>query len=496
MIKNFKVLLVYPNLTMVNLLPTNISILSAYLKDKGFQVSLFDTTLYRNSRKTQDEIRAEYLQVREVDLSKYGVFYKDTNVFDDFKKKVKEYQPDLIAVNAVEDTYKLGVLLLKCVEKFNIPNIMGGIYPTFSPEEVIKEDCIDMICIGEGEEALVELCEKMAKNEDYSLVKNIWVKHNDKIIKNSLRPLIDLNTLLYADFSIFEKERFYRPMQGKIFKMVPIEIDRGCLYNCSFCAAPTLRKFYRKLELGNYFRKKRIEKVINEVLYHKEKYGADYIYFNCETFLSMTEDELYEFSKLYRKIGLPFWCQTRIETITEKKIKLLEEMNCNRMSIGLEHGNEEFRKKLLNKHFLNEDVLKAFNILKKSSIPVTVNNMIGFPDETRELVFDTINLNRRINADSISVYIFTPYRGIPLREVCLKKGYIDNHSSTATLIYDTVLNMPQLSREEILGLMRTFCLYVKLPESEFYKIRLAEKADEKGNKMFQELRNIYYKQYF
>ncbi|MCK4532949.1 hypothetical protein KAU39_04125, partial [bacterium] len=83
MIKNFKILLVYPNLTMVNLLPTNISILSAYLKSKGFQVSLFDTTLYRDSRKTQDEIRVEYLQVKEVNLSQYGVFYKSTNVFDD-----------------------------------------------------------------------------------------------------------------------------------------------------------------------------------------------------------------------------------------------------------------------------------------------------------------------------------------------------------------------------------------------------------------------------
>ena len=70
--KNFKVLLVYPNYSMVNLLPTNIGILTACLKQNGFTVDLFDTTYYRTAEKTLDEIRVETLQVRKFDLSEMG----------------------------------------------------------------------------------------------------------------------------------------------------------------------------------------------------------------------------------------------------------------------------------------------------------------------------------------------------------------------------------------------------------------------------------------
>ena len=92
--KDFKVLLVYPNYSMVNLLPTNIGILAACLKQNGFQVDLFDTTFYRTSEKTIDEIRIENLQVRKFDLSEFGVQFKPTHYLDDFKAKVWATKPD------------------------------------------------------------------------------------------------------------------------------------------------------------------------------------------------------------------------------------------------------------------------------------------------------------------------------------------------------------------------------------------------------------------
>ena len=111
--KKFKVLLVYPNYSMVNLLPTNIGILTACLKQNGFDVDLFDTTFYRTSERTLDEVRVETLQVRKFDLEEMGVRFKPGNYVDDFKKKVAEYQPDLIAVTAVEDTWPQAKTLLE-----------------------------------------------------------------------------------------------------------------------------------------------------------------------------------------------------------------------------------------------------------------------------------------------------------------------------------------------------------------------------------------------
>src|SRR3989338_6573767 len=63
--KEFKVLLVYPNHMMVNLLPTNIGILTACLRQNGFHVELFDTTFYKTAERSPDEIRVETLQLRK-----------------------------------------------------------------------------------------------------------------------------------------------------------------------------------------------------------------------------------------------------------------------------------------------------------------------------------------------------------------------------------------------------------------------------------------------
>lgn len=492
----FKVLLVYPNLQMVNLLPSNIVILSAYLKESGIDVRLFDATLYKTDEKSLDEIRVENLQLRPFNLKEKGVDYKDTNIFDDFKTVVEEYNPDVIGVSATDDTYDLGIDLVSQVRKKGIFTIIGGIYPTFSPYKVINNENVDAICMAEGEEAMVELCNKIEANEDITRIKNIWVKINGKIYENGIRTPINLDESLYEDFSIFEEKRFYRPMQGKIYRMIPVTIDRGCPYNCDFCAAPFKRKLYKDAGVKGYFRVKSPERIIDELKYQIERYKADYIYFNSETFFARKEEHIEKFGKEYAsKIGLPFWCQTRIETITERRVKILEAMNCDRMSIGLEHGNEEFRKKL-NKHFTNEQVIKTFKILEKSRIPITVNNIIGFPDETRELAFDTIRLNRQIKADTINALFFVPYTGTPLRQLCIDKGYLDPNAKTNSLIKGSILNMPNFPPDAIKGLVRTFPLYIKMPESYFDKIEIAEHLNEEGDKMYEELRKIYYENYF
>lgn len=494
--KNFKVLLVYPNFMMINLLPTNISILSACLKEKGFNVKLFDTTMYKTDEKSLDEIRVDNLQLRPFNLAERGVFYKVTDACEDFKKIVDDFKPDLIAISLVEDTYPLGISILNSIKDYNIPVIAGGIYATFSPDKLIKEEYIDMVCLGEGENVLVQLCEKMSEGKDFYNIMNLWLKDENRIIKNPIGPLVDINELPFSDFSIFEEKRIYRPMQGKLFRMLPIEIDRGCPYSCTYCAAPSLRDIYVRLNLGRYHRYKKIERVISEINYYIKKHKMDYVYFNSETFLAQNMNYLMEFSKAYKKIGLPFWCQTRVETITNEKVKMLKEMNCDRISVGVEHGNEEFRKKILKKLMTNEQIIDAFKILKAYSIPVTVNNIIGFPDETRGMIFETIELNRNLNVDSINAFIFNPYRGTFLRKTCLEKGYIDEDTQTATLAKYSVLNMPQLKKEEIQGLLRTFCLYVKMPKEKWNYIKGAEKFDEEGNKIFKELSKEYYEKYF
>jgi radical SAM superfamily enzyme YgiQ (UPF0313 family) len=495
--KKFKVLLVYPNLMLVSLLPNNIASLSASLKKEGFDVRVFDTTLYKTTDKTNDEMRVERMQVRKFNIEDAGIKIKQSDMYEDFAREVKDYQPDLIGVTVLDDTVEMGLDLIKRADCGNIPVILGGVHATLNPEELIKKDEVDIICVGEGEEALVELCHCLKNKQPYDNIKNLWVKSKDgTVIRNELRPPVDVNTLPFEDYSVFEKQRIYRPMQGKMLAIMPINFDRGCPFRCTFCDAPALSDSYKNAGF-HYYRHKSIERIHQEMKYQTSLFPISYFYFNSETFLSMSMPVLKDFARMYSEFGLPFWCQTRIETINEEKIKILKEMNCDRISVGIEHGNEEFREKMLNKKFTNKEVIEAFQILNKYDMKISVNNVIGFPDETRELVFDTINLNRQIKADSVNGFIFQPYCGTYLREYSIEKGYLSEDSTEIdNPIGNSVLDMPQLPREEIEGLLRTFVLYVKMPKSYFPKIKMAEQLTEEGDKTLAELREIFFSKYF
>jgi len=176
-------------------------------------------------------------------------------------------------------------------------------------------------------------------------------------------------------------------------------------------------------------------------------------------------------------------------------------MNVSNINVGIEHGNEKYRKEYLKRAMSNQLIIDALKILDNANLPVTVNNIMGFPDETRELIFDTINLNRSIKSATINAYLYNPYPGTALYEVCKKKGYlpkeddektIDTHLSTEAFPYfKTILNLPTISKSELCGLQKTFVLYSKLPRDEFKRIKIAEQHDEEGDEMFDLLSKKY-----
>lgn len=493
--KNFKILFVWPS-HLGGVIPCNIAVLSACLKKDGFKVKLFDASLYKITQENQEEIREKLNQVERTNINKYFSFSKE-NIFEDFVKSVKEYQPNLIAITFLDETLPLGFSLLDKIKELNIPVVAGGITTIFSPERILQNECIDIVCIGEGEEALVKLCNKMYNGEDYSDVENFHFKNKDGTVKrNLLMPLVNLDEIPYPDYSIFNPTRFFRPFHGEVVRMGRIDTDRGCPYGCVFCAAPSLREYYKENNCGQYFRTKKIDRIINEIKALVRTYNFDVIWFSSETFLARSQEELTEFAKRYvQEINLPFWCQTRLDTFTEEKTKLLKEMGCKAVSLGLEHGDDKIRNSLMNKNVSDKQIIESFKLIAKYGIIATVNSMIGLPDETREQVFKTIEMNRKIYSIlsgkcSLNAFIFCPFSRTPLREKCIQKGYLKDLSQTPSFYLGSTLDMPSMSKQEILGLERVITLYIKLPRSYFPQIEIAEKDTEEGRKMFEKLCKI------
>ena len=491
-----KVLFLYPNSYGLNMLPPAIGLFTSLLKKQGHKVDLFDSTNWVEKRGfNSDKAKEKNLNSKPFDDFKLSKDIHYDNVFVDFRNKVKNFSPDLIAISATESIFSKGIRLLNSVKDLKIPVIIGGVFATFAPDICLSYKEIDMVCIGEGEEAIIELCNRMEKNLDYKNIKNIWIKNDNNIIKNPLRSLCDINKNPVPDFSLFEESRFYRPMQGKVRKMLPVETHRGCPNQCAYCNSPTQKILYRQNTGEKYFRKKSFDAIKKELLYYKENYKAESFYFWADSFMTYTDREFEEFLEMYSDINIPFWCQIFPREINEQRIKKAMNAGLFRIGSGIEHGNENFRKKILNRKIKNSKMIENFKILKKCDLPFSVNNIIGFPTETKGLAMETIELNKIIDADDINAYFFIPFHGTPLRKMCESLKYCKSNLITDIITKESPLNMPQFTPEEIKGLQRCFVMYVRMPKNRWKDIQKAESFTTKGNKVWEELRGEYLQTY-
>jgi len=214
----------------------------------------------------------------------------------------------------------------------------------------------------------------------------------------------------------------------------------------------------------------------------------------ADNFLMMPMHEFEELAEGYMKYKIPFWCNTRAETITKEKMDLLHKMNCGRLNIGIEHGNEEFRRNVIKRSVTNKKMTESFKIAHASGVPIVANNIIGFPDETRELIFDTIKFTKSLRKYVVDAgaFIFAPYWGTPLRDICVKKGYISpDLIVSGDITSGGFLEQPQISNKELSGLARTFPFYVTLPEEDYPFIKKAENFDEEGERAYKMLKETY-----
>jgi anaerobic magnesium-protoporphyrin IX monomethyl ester cyclase len=101
-----------------------------------------------------------------------------------------------------------------------------------------------------------------------------------------------------------------------------------------------------------------------------------------------------------------------------------------------------------------------------------------------------------LGSDSVNAYIFTPYRGTAMYDDAVAKNYLDPDAETNSIITGSILNMPTITKDEILGLVRTFSLYVKFPKEEWPEIAKAEKLTPEGDAAFAELSKRYYERFF
>jgi radical SAM superfamily enzyme YgiQ (UPF0313 family) len=372
---------------------------------------------------------------------------------------VKKENPELIGFSSTSHMFpfikKFAFWLVEA--KIEVPTICGGIHPTIAPEETIGVEGIDMICLGEGETALAELCRKMERNEEISIIPNLWIKRDGTIIKNPLRPLLDnLDRLPFPDRNIFDYQNLYSEREGR----GSFTVARGCPYNCTYCCNHLIRKIYKSK--GKPVRFRSVDNVIAEIKEVVEHYQFIKTLIFDDDILFLKREWAEEFAEKYsQEIKLPFICNARANLTDKAMVYLLKRAGCYHVKFGLESGNEYICNEILNRQLSNEDVKKAFALCKKAGLISESFNMVGIPCETPSAILDTVKLNATIAVDKMQVSIYQPYKGTRLADLCKEQSFLVSRDLESDFFSPSILKLNTISPSQVLMFRDYFKILVR-----------------------------------
>jgi anaerobic magnesium-protoporphyrin IX monomethyl ester cyclase len=242
---------------------------------------------------------------------------------------------------------------------------------------IIANNFIDYVVIGEGEIAFSEIIKHIEKGDSSEPIVNTWYKSKDNnIIKGRQAGFIqDLDALPHFDKEIWEE---VSPLKSYYLTMT----SRGCPYNCSYC----FNHFFRDIpdEKSNYIRRRSVKHVIEELTAAKEKYNISVIEFWDDIFI-FDKKWLKEFLEAYKKdIRLPFKCYIHVNLFDEDIAIQLKNAGCKWVDFGIQHINEEYRKKYLKRNESNANIVNTLKLLKKYKIVSFADYIVGLPGDTIE----------------------------------------------------------------------------------------------------------------
>jgi len=418
--------------------------MSAILKKNNYSTELL--ILDKKNKKSNQKIIDQKFSDNKFDILSFTSVYSEFN----FIKEIAQY----------------------IKTKYNVFSILGGVHASISPEESYL-NIFDAICIGEGEEALLELVQKLEKNEDISLIKNLWIKYDGEIIKNKSREFIqNLNTLPFVDRDLWQPFIFDKNTR------LTVLLGRGCPYNCTYCCNHKLKK----VADGKYVRLRSPQNIISELKYLTEKFPTTTEYFfEVETLgadLSWLEtlcQYLYDFNK-DREKKLSFSANLRVydNLNVETVFKNLKKANFEAIIIGLESGSERVRKEILNRYYANDTIIKTVASARKYGIKIGVFNLIGLPTESYHDFLDTLAINQKIQPDWHATSIFFPYKGTVLYSKSENMGLLPNDLNFSDERQRAVLDLPDFNKKQIQKQFDSFHynVYKKAEKKNQFKLML------------------------
>lgn len=397
----------------------------------------------------------------------YDVFIEELE--KDFYGHIKAYRPDFVLYSLYigeEDFMLNSFAKLKNIVP-DMKTVVGGPFTLVFPE-VVKNKAVDFLIRGDGEHSLPLFLRLYQDGHNVKEVPGMCFVDEDGglFMNEKIQLTSDIAALPAPDRDMYYKYESLRRKDTKMFIA-----SRGCPYSCTYCYNSGLKKFFNT----PYWRLRSPEDVIHEIEYVRDEYGLRWVHFQDGTF-NANATWLKSFLIEYKKRVLPpFLCNCRVEKINEEVISLMKQAGCDRITFGIQSGNDEIRRKLAGRPMSNRQIEDAFELCHEYGIRVGADIIFGWPGESVNQAMDTIHLCRKIKADSYHSNVLICYPGLAITRKAVECGYL-NRVPTLGEVEGLNPNKSLIGQENIrylINMDKLFYYMIKLPGLErFFKMLL------------------------
>ncbi len=346
---------------------------------------------------------ASYLRSKAT-VNSYDIRIVDANVSKISNEKlieiIKNFNPDIVGIqmNVLD---KSGTVLSKLI-KSKFPDILiciGGCVVSSNPVEVLKMSNSDIAIIGEGEITFFEICEGKKLSEIDGIV------CKDKEFRfNKPRKLIEnLDDIPHPAFDLLPDFRLYS-IRARKTPVMYVMTSRGCPFQCTYCNSNIF---------GNRFRSHSPEYVLEEIDLLLEKFGVKEIDIMDDNF-TLDKDRAEKILDLIIQkkfnIVISLGNGVRADCMTENLVKKMKKAGVFKVSIGVESANKEVLASIKKRLDLNK-VVEVTKWFRKYNIITFGLFMVGFPNDTRESINETIDFAIRLNPTQAIFSMLIPFPG-------------------------------------------------------------------------------------
>ena len=332
--------------------------------------------------------------------------------------EIESYRPDLVGMSVFTGYNNIAYAeLCRKLKNRGYKIVLGNAHPSLLPEDSLREDYVDFVVMGEGEETLVELMQNFGDESKYSSILGLgWKDGEGRIFINPERNFIANLDDYLIDWSLINVEDYLIPYFFKFKRVFTVTTSRGCPFNCQFC--------YNQVFNKRRWRAHSPEKVIENLKPLIEKFKIDGIRFFDDNFFVNKERAF----KIVNALGLPYFAEARVEFVDEEFVRRLKESKCQEVMFGFESGSDRILSEVVKKGTTTKEIIRAVTLFKDTGMVASGSFVFGFPTETAEEYKETmkfivklLEINKNL---AFTCGWYLPFPGTGLYDKAKELGFV------------------------------------------------------------------------